>query len=820
MAEQILKTEYSDVMQKSYIDYAMSVICARALPDIRDGLKPVQRRVLFAMDELGLNHDKPHRKSARIVGDTMGKYHPHGDSSIYEALVVLEQDFKKGMALVDGHGNFGSIEGDVAAAMRYTEAKLMKFTQEVYLADLDKNVVDFVPNFDETEKEPVVLPVRVPNILINGAEGIAVGMTTNIPTHNLSEVVDAVTAYMDNEDITTEELMNYMPGPDFPTGGLVVNKSELLSIYETGNGKIKLRGKVEFEEGKGRSEKDKLVISEIPYTMIGAGIGKFISDVAELVETKKTSDIVDISNQSSKEGIRIVLELKKGADIENLKNMLYKKTKLEDTFGVNMLAVVDGRPETLGLKAIIEHNIKFQYELATRKYTSLLNKELEQKEIKEGLIKACNIIDLIIEILRGSQSLKDAKACLTKGDTSKIKFKNKESEIYASQLCFTDKQAQAILELRLYKLIGLEILALQKDYENIVNRIAEYEDILNNPASMKKVIKKDLLNIKKNYGVERRTVIEDAEVAVYVEKKIEEQQVMFIMDRFSYAKTIDMAAYERNKEAVHAENKYIFPCMNTDKLCLFTDTGMLHQIKILDLPFVKFRDKGTPIDNVGNYSSANENIIFIAPAQDIKDRKLLFTTQNGMMKLVDATEFDVTKKTVAATKLAEDDKLLSITVTDAMEKAVAESLSEDVIEPVMLSGGFDDGFDGGMDDGGFGGGFDDGFGMDFGFDGGMQMQFGLEEETAENGEEGIFTNEIVVLQTAKGMFLRFPLREIPEKKKGAIGVRGIKLDKDDYITDVYVLDAGDNLEVDFKGKKVELRKLKTTKRDGKGTKVR
>ena len=827
MAEQILKTEYSDVMQKSYIDYAMSVICARALPDIRDGLKPVQRRVLFAMDELGLNHDKPHRKSARIVGDTMGKYHPHGDSSIYEALVVLEQDFKKGMALVDGHGNFGSIEGDGAAAMRYTEAKLMKFTQEVYLADLDKNVVDFVPNFDETEKEPVVLPVRVPNILINGAEGIAVGMTTNIPTHNLSEVVDAVTAYMDNEDITTEELMNYMPGPDFPTGGLVVNKSELLSIYETGNGKIKLRGKVEFEEGKGRNEKDKLVISEIPYTMIGAGIGKFISDIAELVETKKTSDIVDISNQSSKEGIRIVLELKKGADIENLKNMLYKKTKLEDTFGVNMLAVVDGRPETLGLKSIIEHNIKFQYELATRKYTSLLNKELDQKEIKEGLIKACNIIDLIIEILRGSQSLKDAKACLTKGDTSKIKFKNKESEIYASQLCFTDKQAQAILELRLYKLIGLEILALQKDYEDIVNRIAEYEDILQNPASMKKVIKKDLLNIKKNYGVERRTVIEDAEVAVYVEKKIEEQQVMFIMDRFSYAKTIDMAAYERNKEAVHAENKYIFPCMNTDKLCLFTDTGMLHQIKILDLPFVKFRDKGTPIDNVGNYSSANENIIFIAPAQDIKDRKLLFTTQNGMMKLVDAAEFDVTKKTVAATKLADDDKLLSIAVTDAMEKAMAESLSEDVIEPVMLSGGFDDGFDGGfeggMDDGfegGFGGGFDDSFGMDFRFDGGMQMQFGLEEEATDNGEEGIFTNEIVVLQTAKGMFLRFPLREIPEKKKGAIGVRGIKLDKDDYITDVYVLDAGDNLEVDFKGKKVELRKLKTTKRDGKGTKVR
>ncbi len=822
MAEQILKTEYSDVMQKSYIDYAMSVICARALPDIRDGLKPVQRRVLYAMDELGLNYDKPHRKSARIVGDTMGKYHPHGDSSIYEALVVLEQDFKKGMALVDGHGNFGSIEGDGAAAMRYTEVKLKKFTQEVYLADLDKNVVDFTPNFDETEKEPVVLPVRVPNILINGAEGIAVGMTTNIPPHNLAEVVDAVIAYMDNNDITTEQLMKYVPGPDFPTGGIVVNKSELLDIYESGVGKIKLRGKVQFEEGKGRSERDKLVITEIPYTMIGAGIGKFISDVAELVETKKTQDIVDISNMSSKEGIRIVLELKKGADVENLKNMLYKKTKLEDTFGVNMLAVVDGRPETLGLKDIIKHNVKFQFELATRKYTTLLNKELEQKEIKEGLIKACNIIDLIIEILRGSQNLKDAKACLTQGDTSKIKFKNKESEIYASQLCFTEKQAQAILELRLYKLIGLEILALQKDYEDIVNRIAEYEDILANPSSMAKTIKKDLEKIKKSYAVERRTVIEDSAEAVFVEKKIEEQQVMFLMDRFSYAKTIDMATYERNKEAAHAEFKYIFPCMNTDKLCLFTDTGVLHQIKVLDLPFVKFRDKGTPIDNVSNYDSSVENFIYIVPAGDIKGRKLLFTTQGGMMKLVDSSEFDVTKKTVAATKLADGDKLISITMTDAMEKQVVMDMNDDVVMPVMLSGGFDgddmmagDGFG---DDfgGGFGGGFDDLF---EGGDMQMEMNFG-DEPATDNGDEGVFTNEIVVLQTAKGVFLRFPLREIPEKKKGAVGVRGIKLEKDDYITNVYVLDAGDNMQVECKGKMVELRKIKTTKRDGKGVKPR
>ncbi len=299
MAEQIIKTEYSEVMQKSYIDYAMSVICARALPDARDGLKPVQRRVLYAMDQLGLNYDKPHRKSARIVGDTMGKYHPHGDSSIYETLVVLAQDFKKGMALVDGHGNFGSIEGDGAAAMRYTEAKLKKFTQDVYLADLDKDVVDFVPNFDGTEKEPSVLPVRVPNILVNGAEGIAVGMATNIPTHNLGEVVDAVIAYMDNNNITTEELLQIIPGPDFPTGGIVANKSDLKDIYENGTGKLKLRGKLEFEKGKGR-EKDKLVITEIPYTMIGAGIGKFISDVIDLVETKRQQTLLTFQTAQMK----------------------------------------------------------------------------------------------------------------------------------------------------------------------------------------------------------------------------------------------------------------------------------------------------------------------------------------------------------------------------------------------------------------------------------------------------------------------------------------------------------------------------------------
>ena len=401
--EQIIRTEYSELMQKSYIDYAMSVIIARALPDVRDGLKPVQRRTLYDMYELGIRYDKPYRKCARIVGDTMGKYHPHGDSSIYDALVVMAQDFKKGLPLVDGHGNFGSIEGDGAAAMRYTEARLQKITQEAYLADLDKDVVNFVPNFDETEKEPEVLPVKVPNLLLNGAEGIAVGMTTSIPPHNFGEVIDGVIAYMKDPDINTEQMMQYIPGPDFPTGGIVANKDELLAVYSTGMGKIKIRGKVEVEKGKGG--KDRLVITEIPYTMIGANIGKFLNDIYSLVETKKTSDIVDITNQSSKEGIRIVLELKKGADVENLKNLLYKKTKLEDTFGVNMLAVADGKPETMGIVPIIRHHVNFQYELATRKYQTLLAKERDKKEIQEGLIKATDVIpgkDAMTELVGGT----------------------------------------------------------------------------------------------------------------------------------------------------------------------------------------------------------------------------------------------------------------------------------------------------------------------------------------------------------------------------------------------------------------------------------
>ncbi|MCF0129203.1 MAG: DNA topoisomerase 4 subunit A [Pseudobutyrivibrio sp.] len=740
--EQIIRTEYSDVMQKSFIDYSMSVILGRAVPDVRDGLKPVQRRTLYDMYELGVRFDRPYKKSARIVGDTMGKYHPHGDSSIYESLVVMSQDFKKSVPLVDGHGNFGSIEGDGAAAMRYTEARLAKITQEVYLADLDKDVVDFVPNYDETETEPEVLPVRVPNVLINGSDGIAVGMVTSIPQHNLGEVIDGVIAYMKNPDINTLEMMKYIKGPDFPTGGIVTNKDELLEIYATGMGKIKIRGKAEVEKLKGG--KEQIVISEIPYPMIGANIGKFLNDIFALVEKKLTTDIVDISNQSSKDGMRIIVELRKGADANNLLNLLYKKTRLEDTFGVNMLVIADGRPETLGIVPIIRHHVDFQYELCTRKYTTLLGKEEEKKEIQEGLIKACDVIDLIIEILRGSKDVKQAKGCLVEGITAGIKFKSEKSKKDAAELRFTEKQAQAILDMRLHRLIGLEIEALKGDYAKTLANIAEYTKILGSKAEMAKVIIKDLTAIKKEYARERRTLIDNVEEAVIEEKPIEVIDVAVLIDRFAYGRVVELATYERNKETADAESKKIVLCKNTDRLVLFTDKGDMHTIKVMDLPFGKFRDKGQPLDNVSNFDMSKEDCLYIDSISGLTGKKLIFGTKQANIKLVDASEFDVTRRTIAATKLNDYDKVIAVSVVNP--------------------------------------------------------------------------GDTIVMQSKKDMFLRIDAMSVPEKKKGAVGVRGIKLASGDELTNLYVLRDGTNIDVTVKGKEIALNRLHIGTRDTKGVK--
>lgn len=742
MDSRILKTEYSEVMQKSYIDYAMSVIVARALPDVRDGLKPVQRRTLYDMHELGIRYDRPYRKSARIVGDTMGKYHPHGDSSIYDALVVMTQEFKKGLPLVDGHGNFGNIEGDGAAAMRYTEARLMKVTQEGLLADLDKDVVDFVPNFDETEKEPSVLPAKFPNLLVNGTEGIAVGMATNIPPHNLTEVIDATKAYIRDPQISTEELMKYVKGPDFPTGGIVINKDELAEIYRTGTGKIKLRGKVETEKGK--AGKVSLVVTEIPFTMIGQNISKFLQDVAALVENKKTTDVVDISNQSSKEGIRIVIELKKDTDVENFTNMLYKKTKLEDTFGVNMLAIVDGRPETMGIRDIIRHNVDFQFEVAQRKYTTLLKKEREKKEIQEGLLRACDVIDLIIEILRGSKDKAMAKNCLVEGVTDGIKFQSSASQIMAQMLRFTERQADAILELKLYRLIGLEVNALKKEYEQTTTNIYRYEDILDRRDSMAQVIIQELDDIRNEYGRPRRTVIENASAAVFEEKKMEEMDVVFLMDRFGYGKTIDMPAYERNKETIDTEFPTVVICKNTGKLCIFTNTGMLHSIKAADFPFGKFRDKGVPIDNVSSYDSQKEEIVYVASQSELNLYRLLFVTRKAMLKVVDGGEFDVAKRVVAASKLLDGDEVILISPMNEKKE--------------------------------------------------------------------------LVMQSKAGYFLKIDAEEVPEKKKAAVGVRGMRITDKEELEAAYIVQGTEDVVIEYKEKPLNLSRMRTANRDTKGTK--
>ncbi len=744
MAEKIIKSEYSDVMSKSFVDYAMSVIIARALPDVRDGLKPVQRRVLYDMHELGIKHDKPYRKSARIVGDTMGKYHPHGDSSIYDSLVVMSQDFKKGLALVDGHGNFGNIEGDSAAAMRYTEARLQKITEEAFLSDLDKDVVDFVPNFDETEKEPSVLPVKVPNLLVNGSEGIAVGMVTSIPPHNLSEVCDATIAFLNDQTMETRDLMRYIKGPDFPTGGLVCNESELLDIYETGTGKIKVRGKVDIEKGK--NGKINVVITEIPYPMIGANIAKFLSDVAALYESKKAPEIVDISNQSSKEGIRIVIELKRDSDAENFVNMLYKKTRLEDTFGVNMLAIANGKPETMSLRDVIKHNVDFYYEVNKRKYTNLLAKEEEKREVQEGLIKACNVIDLIIEILRGSKDRNMAKKCLVEGITDGIHFKSKESKIMAMQLMFTEKQANAILEMRLYKLIGLEIDALIKEHDETMANIFKYEDILERTSSMTQVIIEELRAIKKEYGRERRTEILDAKEAVYEEKKVEETDVYVLMDRFGYVKTVDVATYERNIDTINSESRFIVLCKNTGKICMFTDNGVLHTAKVSDVPMGKLRDRGIPIDNITSYKSNDSGILLLCSQSDLNLYRLIFVTKQSNMKVVDGGEFDVTRRMIAATKLLDDDLLVNVEI--------------------------------------------------------------LKEQ------------KNIVLVSDDGFFLRFPIEQIPEKKKGAVGVRGMKLNANASVDRVYYTQNAVETVIKYGDYEIPSGKIKLTGRDSKGTKLR
>lgn len=725
--EKIIKQEYSDIMKQSYIDYAMSVIIARAVPDIRDGLKPVQRRILYDMgEELGLDYNKPYRKSARIVGDTMGKFHPHGDSSIYDAMVVMAQDFKREIPLVDGHGNFGSIEGDGAAAQRYTESRLQKITQENYLADLDKKVVDYVPNYDETEKEPEVLPVKIPNFLINGSEGIAVGMTTSTPSHNLVEVLKAEEYLIDTPGASIEELMDFVKGPDFPTGGIVANSNDLLEIYKTGTGKIRVQGRVTHEKNR---QINRLVITEIPYTMIGAGIANFLNDVAMLVDSKQIPDIVDISNQSSKEGIKIVLDLKKNVseeDAEKIKTVLLSKTKLEDTFGVNMLAIANGRPETLTLKSALEYHISFLFEINTRKYTTMLAKEKEKAEVQEGLIKAIDVLDAVIETIRGSKTKTEAKECLMTGNVDNIKYRIAEDKKIAKTFDFTELQADAILDMRLSRLIGLELEALKKENEKTKQNIEKYIKILSDKKYMKKVVKDDLESIIKEYGQPRKTSIKNIEKAVIKKEAPKAFKEVVLMDKFGYVRAVSDTVYEKNKEAADSESKWVIPVMSDDKVVFITENGIMHTVPANKIPFGKFRDKSIPVDNVSTLDTTTDLILYAEAMRDMagetaggaagetvssKNVYVIVTNLGGVKKLPGA-EFSVKSKNTKYIKLKDGE-----VCTDFVK--------------------------------------------------------------VEKGEP-----EIVLVSEA-GRFLRFSAADIPEKKRGAGTVAGIAMKYGEKLSDVF-----------------------------------
>lgn len=664
--ENIIQLDFSEEMKTSYRDYAMSVIVARALPDVRDGLKPVQRRILYAMKELGLSPDKPHRKSARIVGDTMGKYHPHGDSSIYAALVHMTEDYSLNAPLVDGHGNFGSIDGDGAAAMRYTEARLSK-PGMMLLDNLDKGLVDFLPNFDDSEKEPAVLPATLPNLLINGTTGIAVGMATNIPPHNPTEVIDAVIAYMDRPGISIDKLMDYIPAPDFPTGGIIINASDMRDIYEKGEGKIRLRARTEIE--KGDAGRTNIVITEIPYTISGNKL-KLVESLAALAKDKVFDEIYDVRDESSKEGIRIVVEVKKGRDIDNLLNGLYKKSQMEDTYGVNLLAIRPtengtGQPKVFNLKSLIEEFVLFQEDLYTREYQFLLEKAKKRLEIVEGLMKATDVIDLIIEILRGSSSVKQAKTCLIEGITEGIKFKSKASEKEAATLSFTENQADAILAMQLSKLIGLEILKLHEENDTLIANIAEYEKVLSDSKELYKVIKGRLREFKKIFNSPRRTSLMDTVAKAYVEKVvIEDLYVCF--DRFGYTKAIDAAAFGRASEETKKDFSFVLKIKNTDKLCIFTDKGNMHQVKMEKVPRCKMKDKGTLIHSLCKMENDEEGLLYVS-FEELFESILLFVTKNGYIKLVSGAEFETGRQMIAATKLDADDEVVGVIMLSASD---------------------------------------------------------------------------------------------------------------------------------------------------------
>ncbi|MSE04434.1 DNA gyrase subunit A [Lactobacillus salivarius] len=656
LPNRIKDVDLSKVMRTSFLDYAMSVIVARALPDVRDGLKPVHRRILYGMNELGVTPDKPYKKSARIVGDVMGKFHPHGDSAIYESMVRMAQDFSYRYMLVDGHGNFGSVDGDGAAAMRYTEARMSKITLEM-LRDINKDTIDFQPNYDGTEREPVVLPARFPNLLVNGATGIAVGMTTNIPPHNLGEVISGIHMLMKNPDVTTADLMEAIPGPDFPTGAIVMGKSGIRKAYETGKGTVTLRAKVEIDEQA--NGKQQIVVHELPYMVNKA---RLIERIAELAREKKIEGITDVKDESDREGMRVTIDVRRDVSASVVLNNLYKLTLMQTTFGFNMLAIVNGTPKILSLKQILQYYLKHQEEVIRRRTEFELKKAKARAHILEGLRIALDHIDAIINIIRGSQS----------PDVAKDRLMNEYQ--------LSDKQAQAILDMRLVRLTGLERDKVENEYSKTMAAIADYEDILAKPERIDKIIYEELLEIQEKFGDERRTELMVGEVlSIEDEDLIEEENVVVTLTHNGYIKrlpTSDFKAQNRGGRGVQGmgvhDDDFIEHLLTTsthDELLFFTNVGKVYRMKAYEIPEYGRTAKGIPVINLLDIS-ADEKIqtVINIPADKVqtdKEMYLFFITRQGTVKRTSVSEFgNIRKNGLKAITLRDGDELINVLATD------------------------------------------------------------------------------------------------------------------------------------------------------------
>ena len=686
LAREITPINIEDELKSSYLDYAMSVIVGRALPDVRDGLKPVHRRVLFAMHELGNDWNKAYKKSARVVGDVIGKYHPHGDSAVYDTIVRMAQNFSMRYMLVDGQGNFGSVDGDSAAAMRYTEIRMNKIAHEL-LADLDKETVDWVPNYDGTEMIPAVMPTKIPNLLVNGSSGIAVGMATNIPPHNLTEVVEACLALIDNGELTIDELMQYVPGPDFPTGGIINGRSGIIDAYRTGRGKIYVRGKHHIETDE-KNGKESIIVTELPYTVNKA---RLIEKIAELVKDKKLEGITALRDESDKDGMRMVVELRRGEVAEVVLNNLYAHTQLQNVFGMNMVALVNGQPKTLNLKEILAAFIDHRREVVTRRTVFELRKARDRAHILEGLAIALANIDAIIELIRNSPTPAEAKASLIAhawelgsvavmleragDDAARPEWLEPEYGIREGQYFLTEQQAQAILDLRLHKLTGLEHEKILDEYQELLNQIAELLHILNSPARLMEVIREELELVKSQFGDVRRSSIQAASIEINMEDLITPEDVVVTLSHEGYVKYQPLSDYEaqrrggRGKSATKMkEEDFIEQLLvaNThDTILCFSTRGKVYWLKVYNLPEASRAARGRPIVNLLPLDE-NERITAILPVKSYdSDKYVFFATADGTVKKTELSAFSRPLSSgIRAISLKEGDELIGVDITD------------------------------------------------------------------------------------------------------------------------------------------------------------